>query len=124
MEKLKNSAIIASYVLLIALFFAGGYAVGNIRVVPEDTMVSAVTPAEDTVSATPAREEEKVTVYTVIMENSDLYLYSVTGGVNTEIARHKISESIFPARDIDMLRNGVTMDNLGDAQELFENFVS
>lgn len=124
MEKLKNSLIIASYVLLMTLFFAGGYAVGNIKAVPEDTAASAVTPAEDTVSAPPVIEEEKVTVYTVIMENSDLYLYSVTDGVNTEIARHKISEGIFPARDMDMLRNGVTMDNLGDAQELFENFVS
>lgn len=122
MEKLKNSLIIASYVLLMTLFFAGGFALGNYRSVPEDTAVSAVTPAEDTVPA--AAQEEEVTVYTVIMENSDLYLYSVTNGVNNEIARHKISEGVFPAKDMEMLRNGVTMDNLGDAQELFENFVS
>lgn len=124
MEKIKNSLIITSYVLLVTLFFAGGYAVGSYKKPSEEAVVSAVTPAEDAVNAANITEEEEVTVYTVIMENSDLYLYRVTNGVNNEIARHKISEGVFPARDMEMLRNGVTLDNLGDAQEMFENFVS
>ena len=128
MEKFKNSIIIASYVLLMTLFFAGGYAFGSRKTPPaeeKNTVVSAAIPTGEAVkTAVTADEEEEVTVYTVIMEGSDLYLYSVTNGVNTEIARHKISEGIFPEGDMQMLRNGVTMDNLGDAQEMFENFVS
>lgn len=123
MEKIKNSLIIASYVLLMTAFFAGGYAFGSHK---NDTVgvVEATYEPVRAVSAETEAEEEKVTVYTVIMEGSDLYLYRVTDGVNTEIARHKISEGVFPAVDVEMLKNGVTTDNLGDAQEIFENFVS
>ncbi len=127
MEKFKNSIIIASYVLLMTLFFAGGYAFGSRKTPPaeeKNTVVSAAIPTGEAVKTAGMADEEEVTVYTVIMEGSDLYLYSVTNGVNTEIARHKISEGVFPAGDMQMLRNGVTMDNLGDAQEMFENFVS
>lgn len=123
MEKIKNSLIIASYLLLMAVFFAGGYALGQ-RGDAAVPIAEATPGAIRAVSVEIPEEAEPVTVYTIIMENSNLYLYSVTDGVNTEMARHKISETIFPASDIEMLKNGVTFDNLGDAQELLENFVS
>lgn len=124
MEKLKNSLIIASYVLLMTAFFAGGYAFGSHSNVPAGVVQETPEAVRAVSAETDEEEDEELVVYTVIMENSELYLYRVTNGVNTEIARHKISEGIFPAKDIEMLRNGVTMDNLGDAQEMFENFVS
>lgn len=123
MEKIKNSLIIASYLLLMAVFFAGGYALGQ-RGDAVAPVAEATPGAVRAVSVEIPEDAEPVTVYTIIMENSNLYLYSVTDGVNTEMARHKISETVFPASDIEMLRNGVTFDNLGDAQELLENFVS
>lgn len=126
MEKIKNSFLIASYVLLMTAFFAGGYAFGSHQGVTGGVIETTPVPAEAVSAQTETTQEEteEVTVYTVIMENSDLYLYSVTNGVNTEIARHKLSEVVFPAKDIEMLKNGVTFDNFGDAQELLENFVS
>lgn len=126
MEKIKNSFWIASYVLLMTAFFAGGYAFGSRPSIIGHVLEATPAPAEAVSAQTETMQEEteEVTVYTVIMENSDLYLYSVTNGVNTEIARHKLSEGVFPAKDVEMLRNGVTFDNFGDAQELLENFVS
>jgi hypothetical protein len=120
---MKNSLIIASYVLLVAIFFAGGYAFGNYKIEGVVQSTEAPRPVE-AVSAANISEAEEVTVYTVIMENGVLKLYSVTDGEKTQIAGQKISENIFPKQDIEMLKNGVTTDNLGDAQELFENFVS
>lgn len=124
MAKIKNSLIITSYVLLMTLFFAGGYAFGSRSGVSKEVKITPEAAVRAVSAETTVTEEKKVTVYTVIMEGSDLFLYSVTDGVNTEIARHKISEGIFPAKDMEMLKNGVTLDNLGDAQEMFENFVS
>ncbi len=124
MEKIKNSLLIASYVLLMTVFFAGGYVFGSHQGETVPVVRQTYEPVRAVNAETEIETEESVTVYTVILDGSDLYLYSVTNGVNSEIARHKISEGVFPAADVEMLRNGVTLDNLGDAQELFENFVS
>lgn len=125
MDKFKNSIIIAAYVLLMTVFFMGGYAFGSYRTEPTEVVKATAEPrTEEAVSAVNVREAEEMTVYTVIMEDGVLYLYSVTGEERTQIASEKISESIFPKDDMEKLRNGVTTDNIGDAQELFENFVS
>ena len=36
----------------------------------------------------------------------------------------EISENVFPSEDIDELKKGVEFDNLDEAQQMFENFVS
>ncbi len=124
MENIKNSLLIASYVLLMTVFFAGGYVFGSHQGETAPAVRQTYEPVRAVNAETEIETKESVTVYTVILDGSDLYLYRVTDGVNNELARHKISEGVFPAGDIEMLRNGVTLDNPGDAQELFENFVS
>lgn len=125
MNKIKNSMIIASYVLLIAVFFMGGYALGGYNKDVTGVVQATVSPGYgEAVNAVNIEEAEEMTVYTVIMENGILKLYSVTGGVSTLLGSEEISENIFPREDIELLKNGVTMDNIGDAQALFENFVS
>ncbi len=104
------------------VFFAGGYAFGSHQSETAPAVSRTYEPVREVNAKT--ETEESVTVYTVILDGSNLYLYSVTDGLNTEIARRKISEGVFPADDVEMLKNGVTLDNRGDAQELFENFVS
>lgn len=125
MNKIKNSFIIASYLLLMAVFFMGGYALGGYKGEPTGVVQATIAPEKpEAVNAVNIEEAEEMTVYTVIMENGVLKLYSVTGEENTLLGSEEISENIFPREDIEMLKNGVTMDNIGDAQELFENFVS
>ena len=125
MNIIKNSLIIASYVLLIAVFFMCGYAFGNYKIEPADVAVATYEPvSEAAVNAVKMDEKEEVTVYMVLMENDVLNLYSVNGGEKILLGSEKISANIFPREDIEMLKNGITTDNLAEAQELFENFVS
>lgn len=42
----------------------------------------------------------------------------------TAILSEEISENVFPSEDIDELKKGVEFDNLDEAQQMFENFVS
>lgn len=117
MKVLKNSIIVSSYVLLTAAFFFGGYAMGNMR---GDNVV-LVTPE-------PARAVEAIApehnIYYLILEDGSLNFYSISDGEKTLVAGEKISADIYPSDDIDDLKNGVTFDNIEDAQALFENFVS
>lgn len=124
MDKIKNSLIIASYVLLMTLFFIGGFALGTYESAPQGVIQATDTPKQKSVSAANVRETKETSVYTVIMEEKALNLYRVTGGKYTLLAYKNISESVFPKNDVIMLKDGVTFDNLGDAQEMFENFVS
>ncbi len=125
MNKIKNSMVIASYVLLMTLFFIGGFALGTYKSEPEGVVQATDTPKQNSVvSAANIENTKEMSVYTVIMEDKSLNLYRVTGGEYTLLAYKNISEKVFPKNDVTMLKNGVTFDNLGDAQEMFENFVS
>ena len=103
MKILKNTLIVSSYVLLVALFFGGGYAIGRIGVSD-----SVPTPMP-TVAA---------------VENGLLQINKCVGDNKTAILSEEISENVFPSEDIDELKKGVEFDNLDEAQQMFENFVS
>lgn len=127
MDRIKNSLITAAYVLLTALFFFGGYALGSRS---EDKELVFDAPAETARAVIPAaavkegeREEDR-TVYTVIIQNGRLCLFKDEGGSRTLISSEEISENIYPSADIAELRRGIEFDSMDKAQELFENFVS
>ena len=117
MKILKNTLIVSSYVLLVALFFGGGYAIGRIGVSD-----SVPTPMP-TVAAVNANDV-KTTVYEVKVENGLLQINKCVGDNKTAILSEEISENVFPSEDIDELKKGVEFDNLDEAQQMFENFVS
>ncbi|MCI8403843.1 MAG: hypothetical protein HFE49_02970 [Clostridia bacterium] len=121
MKILKNTMIVSSYVLLVALFFGGGYALGRIGirndVLPETTMVpDTVQAVSETVTESP--------VYELIIEDGELRIYKCIGENKTIIASEKISENVFPRLDVEELRKGVKFERLEAAQQMFENFVS
>lgn len=121
MKILKNTLIISSYLLLIALFFSGGYALGR-RGAESDAPVPEAT-------AYPAWTEEKTEntaapEYEVIIEDEVLKIYKCIGKSKSVVTSEKISERVFPPQDIAELREGVRFERLEEAQQLFENFVS
>lgn len=124
MEKFKNSIIVASYVLLMVMFFWGGYAFGSYRREPVGVVAATSAPKEEAVSVSNIQEQGEKTIYKVVVEDGVLCLYEITGGEKKKIADEEISENIFPRDDMERLKNGIMTDNLGDAQSLFENFVS
>ncbi|MCC8160701.1 MAG: hypothetical protein LIO53_05260, partial [Oscillospiraceae bacterium] len=109
------------YVLLVALFFGGGYAVGRMGTqsaeipVPENTP-AAVETVTDSIAQSP--------VYQVIIENGILKIYKCIGENKMVITSEEISESVFPKSDIEELREVVEFDRLEQAQQMVENFVS
>jgi len=66
----------------------------------------------------------KTTVYEVKVENGLLQINKCVGDNKTAILSEEISENVFPSEDIDELKKGVEFDNLDEAQQMFENFVS
>ena len=126
MNKIKNSVIIAAYVLLVTIFFFGGYAFGSregekelVFDAPEPTVQAAVQAA-----AVKETDEEEKIFYTVIIQNGRLCLFKDDGGSRTLVSSDEISENIYPSADIAELRKGIEFDSMEKAQELFENFVS
>lgn len=121
MKILKNTLLISSYLLLVALFFFGGYAIGrreinNEGTFPEPTMYAAWSEQEV--------EERRSPEYEVIIEDGILKIYKCIGENKSVIMSEEISESIFPRQDIKELKDGVRFDRLEAAQQMFENFVS
>ena len=121
MRILKNTLLISSYLLLVALFFSGGYALGrreinNEGAFPEPTMYAAWSEQE--------KEERRSPEYEVIIEDGVLKIHKCVGENKTVIMSEEISESIFPQQDIKELKEGVRFDRLEAAQQMFENFVS
>ena len=110
MKILKNTLIVSSYVLLVALFFGGGYAIGRIGVSDSVPTPMPTVAAVEEVNA----NDVKTTVYEVKVENGLLQINKC----------EEISENVFPSEDIDELKKGVEFDNLDEAQQMFENFVS
>lgn len=121
MKSLKNTIIISSYVLLVALFFGGGFAIG--RIGKKDNTVPDM--PEATVRAMEAVSGEVVSapVYEVIIEEGVLKINRCIGDMKTVIASEEISEGVFPNSDIEELRQGVIFERLEQAQQMFENFV-
>ena len=115
MKILKNTLIVSSYVLLVALFFGGGYAIGRIGVSDSVPTPMPTVAAVEEVNA----NDVKTTVYEVKVENSLLQINKCVA-----ILSEEISENVFPSEDIDELKKGVEFDNLDEAQQMFENFVS
>ena len=120
--KLKNTLIISSYVLLVALLFSGSYVLGRSTVrrgAPEPT----AEPAAETVE-TVTEDEVKAPFYEVVMEDGKLIIYKCIGNTKSVVASEEVSESIFPKDDVKELKKGVKFDRLYGAQQMFENFVS
>ena len=125
MKILKNTLIVSSYVLLVALFFGGGYAIGRIGMSDSVPTPMPTVAAVEEVNA----NDVKTTVYEVKVENGLLQINKCVGdnktmADKTAILSEEISENVFPSEDIDELKKGVEFDNLDEAQQMFENFVS
>lgn len=117
MKILKNSIIVASYLLLTALFFAGGYAIGNVST----KNIVAATP--EPTAALEAVSDGNI-IYGLLLESGKLNLYSIKDNHRELIAEESITEEIYPPDDIRDLKSGLIFDNFDEAQALFENFVS
>lgn len=121
MKNLKNTLIVSSYVLLVALFFGGGYAIGRIGINTVDE--PEVTMLPDTVQTVSEALVESP-VYEVIIEDGELKIYKCIGEDKTVVAREEISVNVFPRSDVEELTRGVRFERLEAAQQMFENFVS
>ena len=117
--KIKNTLIITSYVLLVALFFATGYALGrkNTEPVPETVI------AEDSVK-TGGDSIIEAPDYEVIYEGGKIKINKCIGDIKETITDEEIREGVFPPDDIAELKRGVRFERLEAAQQMFENFVS
>ena len=119
--KIKNTLIISSYVLLVALLFSGSYVLGKSTMrrdipLPDEMIEEAVETVTD--------NEIKAPYYEVCMEDGRLIIYKCIGNTKSVVASEEISESIFPKDDVAELKKGVRFDRLDGAQQMFENFVS
>lgn len=119
MKKIKNTLIITSYVLLVALFFATGYALGRRNTEP----ISEPVPEEDTVKAGGSSVIE-APVYEVIYEDGQIKINKCIGDMKETVTSEAISERVFPPDDMVELKRGVRFERLEAAQQMFENFVS
>lgn len=117
---MKNTLIVCAYVLLMVLFFFGGYTMGGLR---SEKMV-AVSATPEPVNVPVAVSGPQKARYELILENSELFLYKRDGDSSELLYSHPIIENVFPREDVEELKNGVSFDNLDDAQSLLENFVS
>lgn len=117
-DKIKNVFIIGAYVLLMTLFFIGGYAVGGIK---QQSTVLSSTPVPNTVPVAASQHDVK---YELVLINSELFLYKNTSKSHELLYSHPITENIFPNKDTEELKRGIYFETLEDAQSLLENFVS
>ena len=101
MKILKNTLIVSSYVLLVALFFGGGYAIGRIGVSDSVPTPMPTVAAVEEVNA----NDVKTTVYEVKVENGLLQINKCVGDNKTAILSEEISENVFPSEKGDIERN-------------------
>ncbi len=120
MKILKNTLIVSSYLLLVALFFGGGYAIGRSGV--KDTATSEIMPTPEAVETTADKIESPE--YELIIEEGVLKINKCIDEEKTVISSEEISESVFPREDVEELKRGVRFKRLEQAQQMFENFVS
>ena len=119
---LRYILISASYVFLTAVFFLGGYYAGfkSGGSVIIESAAEEIIPA----AAAPAAETNIPQQYRVILEDSELRLYSDENGLSRLISSEEISEVSFPTRDVALLKEGVTFNRTQDALTFMENFLS
>lgn len=120
--KLKNTLIISSYVLLVALIFSGSYVIGK-STMQKDVPKATEKPSEDVVDAV-LEQETRMPFYEVCAEEGKLIIYKCIGNTKSVVTSEDISESVFPKEDMEELKKGVIFDRLEGAQQMFENFVS
>ena len=121
----RNITIIASYLLLTALFFSLGLFIGfhnNNSPITEQVSANANNTPQNTLSPTVVTETPSV--YRVNIEDGELRLYSDCGGTSRLISGEAISEDAYPVSDIAALKKGVVFSSLDGAASLIENFIS
>ena len=122
MERKSNIIIIFAYLLLVLVFFALGFIIGNIN--HEKPVVSTAVPKSELMSVSlPAAIEEKLK-YCVRLNGDELSLLRVTQDGEEMMYTVKISADMFPKEDIEALKAGVELDSINEAHSLIENFVS
>lgn len=119
--KIKNTMIISSYVLLMALLFSGAYVVGRTGMTPDKPK-----PEQAEVETVEVVSENTVYApeYEVIYEDGKIIIYKCIGNIKSVVTSETVSENIFPKEDMEELRKGVKFERLENAQQMFENFVS
>lgn len=125
-ENLKYGIKTVSYVLIVALFFAIGYNTGKIngrraaeKLIAEKAEEASVT----SVTEETAEYKTDKADYTVAVKNGRIVVTDNSDNAR-EIASGTICEEIYPASDIEELREGLQFEDKKQAMEMFENFVS
>lgn len=121
-KELRKILAVTGYALMVALFFFGGYAMGGRTVENEPLPIISAEPAEP--AAKTGTVQEPRTGYELIAEDEMLRLYRIDGAKRDMAAQEQISLELFPYEDRETLKEGVFFDELGEAQAMFENFVS
>ena len=98
MKFLKNTLIVSSYLLLMALFFGVGFAVGKSYTPSEVQVATENIPVTE--EAGPVQKTENIE-YEVIISDGLLILYKCTENEKEVISSESISESVFPKADIE-----------------------
>ena len=122
MERKSNIIVIFAYLLLVLVFFALGFIIGNINR-PKPVVSTAVSKDELMSVSLPATIEEKLK-YCVRLNGDELSLLRVTQEGEEMMYTVKISADMFPKEDIEALKAGVELDSINEAHSLIENFVS
>lgn len=120
--KIKNTLIISSYVLLMALLFSGAYVVGKTGMTPE--RYEPETGENEEIVEAVSENTAYTPEYEVIYEDGKIIIYKCIGNIRSVVTSENVSESIFPKEDIEALKKGVKFERLENAQQMFENFVS
>lgn len=120
--KIKNTLVISSYVLLMAILFSGAYVVGKTGMSPKRQPTKPADGEEivEVVSENTTYAPE----YEVIYEDGKIIIYKCIGNIRSVVTSETVSENIFPKEDMEELRRGVKFERLENAQQMFENFVS
>jgi hypothetical protein len=122
MKILKNTTIVLAYLLLVTLFFGGGYALGRLTDAERVQTTSVQGSAEE---INEESEREFVTPhYELLLTDGTLEINKCIGESKTFIMGQEISEGLFPYEDVAELKKGITFKRLEEAQQMYENFVS
>lgn len=120
-EELKRPVIYG--IIIVALIFVISFSIGFFLEKPEpenvQTHISANTP-----SPAPVYTPEPIEYYRINLNASKLEMYKIKGEDVIEIREEEVAEDIFPADDIEMLKQGVQTENYETALSIWENFIS
>lgn len=119
----RHITVIASYLFLTAFFFIIGYFAG-IRNTETDSLREAVSSVGEVPHESASPYVIPPATYRVILEDSELRLYSDENGISRLISSEEISEDAYPVSDIASLKKGFSYNSIDDAVTLIENFIS